>query len=175
MITTAWQWLMSFTYIRPVFLCKLNPMKAHWGTGSWSFPFEGVATFPPQADHVLVDLFSSVADGGLCGQSSLTLHLWGCGPSNITIPIQGLNHQFGLHSCALTNLRELTRVEMCLYGPNITHQKQCGEESPNWLSMLLPARSSHGFRDTTTLLVPLGPCSLMLGCRKRMCFVIKRK
>ena len=24
----------------PVFLCKLNPIKAHWGTGSWPFSFE---------------------------------------------------------------------------------------------------------------------------------------
>ena len=47
----------------PVFLCKLNPIKAHWGKGSWPFSFEKSATFPPQADHVLVDLFSSVADG----------------------------------------------------------------------------------------------------------------
>ena len=28
-----------------------------------------LATSPPQADHVLVDLFSSVADGGLCGKA----------------------------------------------------------------------------------------------------------
>ena len=44
----------------PVFLCKLNPIKAHWGKGSQAFSFERSATFPPQADHVLVDLFSSV-------------------------------------------------------------------------------------------------------------------
>ena len=31
-----------------------------------------LATSPPQGDHVLVDLFSSMADGGLCGQNSLT-------------------------------------------------------------------------------------------------------
>ena len=48
----------------PVFLCKLNPIKAHWGTGSWPFSFERSATFPPQADPVLVDLFSSVAARG---------------------------------------------------------------------------------------------------------------
>ena len=63
LITTAWQWLTALC-IRPVFLCKLNPIQAHWGTGSWSFPFERSATFPPQADHVLVDLFSSVVAGG---------------------------------------------------------------------------------------------------------------
>ena len=47
----------------PVFLCKLNPIKAHWGKGSWPFSFERLATFPPQVDHVLVDLFSSMAAG----------------------------------------------------------------------------------------------------------------
>ena len=47
----------------PVFLCKLNPIKAHWGKGSWPFSFERLATFPPQADHVLVDLFSSMVAG----------------------------------------------------------------------------------------------------------------
>ena len=46
----------------PVFLYKLNPIKAHWGKGSWPFSFERSATFPPQADHVLVDLVSSMAD-----------------------------------------------------------------------------------------------------------------
>ena len=54
----------------PVFLCKLNPIKVHWGTGSWPFSFERSATFPPQADHVFIDLFlSMVADRGrgLCG------------------------------------------------------------------------------------------------------------
>ena len=59
LILTAWQWLMSFTCIP----AKLNPIKAHWGIGSWPFSFERSATFPPQADHVLVDLFSSVTDG----------------------------------------------------------------------------------------------------------------
>ena len=47
----------------PVFLCELNPIKAHWGKCSWSFSFERSATSPPQADGVLVDLFSSVAAG----------------------------------------------------------------------------------------------------------------
>ena len=66
LILTAWQWLMSFTCI-PV---QIEPTKTHWGKGSWPFSFERSATFPPQADHVLVDLFSSAAHGGLCGQSS---------------------------------------------------------------------------------------------------------
>ena len=60
LILTAWQWLMSF----PVSLCKLNPIKARWGIGSRPFSSERLATFPPQADHVLVDLFSSAIDGG---------------------------------------------------------------------------------------------------------------
>ena len=42
----------------------MNLIKAHGGKGSWPFSFERLATSPPQADHVLVDLFSSVADGG---------------------------------------------------------------------------------------------------------------
>ena len=50
--------------IYSVFLFKLNPIKSCWGTGSWLFSFERSATFPPQADHVLVDLFSSVAARG---------------------------------------------------------------------------------------------------------------
>ena len=52
--------------ICPVFLCKLYPIKVHWGRGSWPFSFKRSATFLPQADHVLhvlVDLFSSVAAG----------------------------------------------------------------------------------------------------------------
>ena len=68
----------------PVFLCKLNPIKAHWGKDSWPFSFERLATFLPRADHVLVDLFSSVADGrwkgwGVYGWSpptTLFLYLW---------------------------------------------------------------------------------------------------
>ena len=36
LIITAWQWLMSFACI----LCKLNPIKAHWGTGSRPFTWE---------------------------------------------------------------------------------------------------------------------------------------
>ena len=48
----------------PVFLWKMNPIKAHWGKGSWPFSFESSATFLPQADHVLVDLFSSVVARG---------------------------------------------------------------------------------------------------------------
>ena len=55
---------MSFAYIRPVFLCKLTPIKAHWRKGSWPFSFERSATFPPQADHILVDLLSSVTARG---------------------------------------------------------------------------------------------------------------
>ena len=64
LIITTWQWLMSFTCICPAFLYKLNLIKAQWGTGSRPFSFERLAIFPPQADHVLVDLFSSMADGG---------------------------------------------------------------------------------------------------------------
>ena len=55
----------------PVFLCKLHPIKAHWGKGSWPFSFERSATFPPQADHVLVDLFSSVVAGRGWGWGAL--------------------------------------------------------------------------------------------------------
>ena len=53
-----------YMYICPVFLCKSNPIKAHLETGSWPFCFERSATFPPQEDHVCVDLFSSMVDGG---------------------------------------------------------------------------------------------------------------
>ena len=54
---------------------QIEPNKTHWGKDSWPFSSERSATFPPQADHVLVDLFSSVVDGGgLWGQSSPTVH-----------------------------------------------------------------------------------------------------
>ena len=72
LIITTRQWLMSFIYL-PCIPMQINPIKAHWGTGSWPFSFERLATFPPQADHVLVDLFLSVADSrglGICGRSS---------------------------------------------------------------------------------------------------------
>ena len=66
LIITPLQWLMTL----PVFLCKLNPIKGHWRTGHWPFSFKRSATFPPQADHVLVDLFSSMAARrGSCGWS----------------------------------------------------------------------------------------------------------
>ena len=44
---------MSFIYI-PM---QMNLIKAHGGKGSGPFSFERSATSPPQADHVLVDLF----------------------------------------------------------------------------------------------------------------------
>ena len=65
LILTAWQWLMSLTYT-PCIPMQINPIKAHWGTGFWPFSFERWVIFPPQADHVLVDLFSTmVARGAL--------------------------------------------------------------------------------------------------------------
>ena len=90
----------------PVFLRKLNPIKAHWGKGSWPFSFERWATFPPQADHVLVDLFSSVVDRGtlwmeplhnktllIILSSSFTLpaaHRTASSPSTMLVPIHSL-------------------------------------------------------------------------------------
>ena len=53
----------------PVFLWKLNPIKAYWGKSSWTFSFEKSATFPPQVDNVLVDLFSSVVARGPAGRA----------------------------------------------------------------------------------------------------------
>ena len=41
----------------------MNPIKADQGKGPGPFSFERLAIFPPQADQVLVDLFSSVAAG----------------------------------------------------------------------------------------------------------------
>ena len=70
LLSIVWSWLPDNDWwTLPVFLCKLNPIKAHWGKGSWSFFFERSATFPPQADHVLVDLFSSTEDGGSAGKA----------------------------------------------------------------------------------------------------------
>ena len=48
------------SYIYP----RSQDVESDWG---YAFSFERLATFPPQADYVLVDLFSSmadVADGG---------------------------------------------------------------------------------------------------------------
>ena len=63
LIITAWQWLMSFMYM-PCIPMQINPIKTHWGKSSWPFSFERLATFTPQADHVLVDLFSAMAAAG---------------------------------------------------------------------------------------------------------------
>ena len=62
----------------PVFLCKLNPIEAHWGKGSWPFSFERWATFPPQEeDHVFVHLIHLPGGWwvgwGLCGWSTSTI------------------------------------------------------------------------------------------------------
>ena len=47
LIITAWQWLVSFTYIRPVLLCKRNPRKA-----------QGKRCSRPFSSERLVSLFS---------------------------------------------------------------------------------------------------------------------
>ena len=52
---------MSFTCISAQTEPNKSPLRKRL---SWPFSFERWATFPPQADHVLVDLFSSVAAGG---------------------------------------------------------------------------------------------------------------
>ena len=57
LIITAWQWLMSFMPCIPM---QIKPNKSPLRKGFWPFSFERSATFPPQANHVLVDLFSSV-------------------------------------------------------------------------------------------------------------------
>ena len=68
-----------------VFLCKLNPIKAHWGAGSLPFSFERLPTFPPQADQVLVDLFLSVAArGNSVGRGPPT-------PQYITVVLTGIS------------------------------------------------------------------------------------
>ena len=59
LIITDWNWLMSFMYT-PCIPMQINPIKVHWGTGSWPLSFESSATNPPQTDHVLVDLFSAI-------------------------------------------------------------------------------------------------------------------
>ena len=54
----------------PCIPMQINPIKAHWGTGSRPFSSERLATFPTQVDHVLVDLF-----GGFAGRAPLP-HSW---------------------------------------------------------------------------------------------------
>ena len=58
LIINVWQWLMSFTCIPVQTEPNKSPLRK-------PFSFERSATFPSQADHVLVDLFSSVVDRGL--------------------------------------------------------------------------------------------------------------
>ena len=70
----------------------MNLIKAHGGKGSWPFSFERLATFPPQADHVLADLFSSVADEGLCGKVPPTMvydlsNIFGVSPYSIVLAV----------------------------------------------------------------------------------------
>ena len=60
LILTAWQWLMSFTCIS----VQTEPNKSPLRKRLLALLLWEIVTFPPQADHVLVDLFSSVADGG---------------------------------------------------------------------------------------------------------------
>ena len=51
------------------FICipvRMNLIKAHGGKGSGLFSFERLATSPPQADHVLVDLFFIHGGWGGC-------------------------------------------------------------------------------------------------------------
>ena len=48
-----------------LYSCANEPNKSPWREGSGPFSFERSATSPPQADHVLIDLFSSVVDVGL--------------------------------------------------------------------------------------------------------------
>ena len=43
-----------------------EPNKSHGEKGSGPFSFERSATFPPQADHVLVDLFFIRGGQGCC-------------------------------------------------------------------------------------------------------------
>ena len=62
LILTAWQWLMSFTCI-PV---QIEPNKSPLRNRLLALLLSS-ATFPPQADNILVDLFSSVAARGVGG------------------------------------------------------------------------------------------------------------
>ena len=45
---------------------RINLIKAHGEKGSGPFSFERLATSPPQADHVLVDLFFIHGGPGGC-------------------------------------------------------------------------------------------------------------
>ena len=59
LIITAWQWLMSFMY-KPCIPMQIKPNKSPVRNRLLALLLWELATFPPQADHVLVDLFSSV-------------------------------------------------------------------------------------------------------------------
>ena len=51
-------------------LSKLNSIKAHWERGLTPFSSERLVSLPPQADHVLVELFSSTVAGRLYGRTT---------------------------------------------------------------------------------------------------------
>ena len=56
----------------PVFLCKLNPIKAHWGKGSWPFSFERSRhlSSPSRSGFGRLILIRGCWRGrGACGQS----------------------------------------------------------------------------------------------------------
>ena len=80
----------------------MNLTKAHGGKGSWPFSFERLATSLPQADHVLVDLFSSVEAGGdPAGGAPPTLALLLLLLVSLAYGyyyVSGLRHCFGLQS-----------------------------------------------------------------------------
>ena len=61
-IITAWQWLMSLTCM-PCIPMQTELKKSPLRKRLKALSSETLSTFPPQADHILVDLFSSVVVG----------------------------------------------------------------------------------------------------------------
>ena len=94
LILTAWQWLMSFTCI-PV---QIEPNKSPLRKRLLALLLWEIGHLSSQADHVLVDLLASVADGVPCRQSSptisyfklltfLSLHFFSLFPHHINVNV----------------------------------------------------------------------------------------
>ena len=110
---TAWQWLMSFTCV-PV---QTEPNKSPLRKRFLVLLLWEIGHLSSQADHVLVDLFSSAVDGGLCGQSSPangnTIHLLDQAkhPGSYTLFLF-------FHIYSITNNQQILSALLLKYIPN---------------------------------------------------------
>ena len=65
MTVAVWTLVDEF-YVHNMYLCVLNSIKRQGRRYSGHLSLQKLVSFPPQVDHVLVDLFSSTMLGELC-------------------------------------------------------------------------------------------------------------